>query len=71
MSKSVEPTIGHIAQQLGVPIHRVQYIIKSRNIQPVSIAGQARIFSTEAIRQISAALAGVAANRQKGMANAS
>ena len=38
-------TTGVIAQRLGVPLHRVIYVIRSRKILPVAWAGHARIFS--------------------------
>jgi hypothetical protein len=47
MSTSVPaaPTIGEIARRLGEPVHRIEYVVRSRDIQPASWAGNARIFS--------------------------
>jgi hypothetical protein len=45
-------TIGAIARELDEPIHRVQYAIRTRGIEPESIAGNLRIFRPEAVEQI-------------------
>ena len=45
-------TVGEIAARLGQPIHRVQYAIKSREIQPAAMAGRLRIFDTNAMHLI-------------------
>jgi DNA-binding transcriptional MerR regulator len=39
------PTVGEIARRLGVPIHRVLYVIRSRGLRPACRAGNARVFS--------------------------
>lgn len=39
------PTIGEIARRLGVPSHRIEYIIRARGIRPCSWAGNARVFT--------------------------
>ncbi len=46
------PTIGEIARRLGVPTHRVEYIIRARGIQPYGWAGNARVFDEEAVESI-------------------
>jgi hypothetical protein len=38
-------TLGELVRRIGCPIHRVNYIIRSRNIRPAQRAGRARIFS--------------------------
>lgn len=38
-------TVGEIARQTNQPVHRIEYIIRSRNIQPNQRAGNARVFS--------------------------
>ncbi|MCU0918697.1 MAG: hypothetical protein MUC88_29690 [Planctomycetes bacterium] len=47
MHKSIvnAPTVGEIARRLGEPVHRVEYVIRSREIQPLSLAGNARVFA--------------------------
>ena len=38
-------TVGEISRRIGCPIHRVEYLLRSRNIKPVFRAGNARVFS--------------------------
>ncbi len=38
-------TVGVIAQQCGVALHRVEYVIKARSIKPAGMAGHARVFT--------------------------
>ena len=47
MAQSVPlaPTVGEISRRLGVPLHRVEYVIRSRNIRPTARAGNARLFT--------------------------
>ena len=47
MAKSAPsaPTIGEISRRTGEPIHRVEYIIRARGLEPVGWAGNARIYS--------------------------
>ena len=37
-------TVGALARKLDAPLHRVEYILSSRNVQPVGRAGNARVF---------------------------
>jgi hypothetical protein len=53
---SLMPTIGIIAERLGEPLHRIEYIIRSRNIQPSGRAGNARVFTEADIDRIDAEL---------------
>jgi hypothetical protein len=46
------PTLGEIARRLKQPIHRVEYVIRSRRIQPAGVAGNARIFSEPDVQRI-------------------
>ena len=50
------PTIGEIARRLAEPVHRVEYIIKSRDIQPVGRAGNARVFAETDVTYIGSEL---------------
>ena len=43
-------TIGELARQLDCPIHKVEYLIISRNIKPVQRAGNLRIFPIEVLK---------------------
>lgn len=47
-------TIGSIAEELGEPIHRIQYILKSRSIEPSGIAGNCRLFTEADVERIAA-----------------
>ena len=38
-------TVGEIARRLQTEVHRVEYIIRSRKVQPIGWAGHARVFS--------------------------
>ncbi len=55
-SASSMPTIGEIARRIGVPTHRVEYVIRARRIQPRGWAGNARVFDEEAIESSAAEL---------------
>ena len=46
-------TLGKVAQHLQVPVHRVQYVLRSRpHLQPAATAGRLRLFDDETIEQI-------------------
>lgn len=46
-------TIGRMAAELGVPIHRINHILATRShIQPVARAGTLRLFDAEAVAQV-------------------
>lgn len=45
-------TVGAIARHYNVQIHRVEYLIHSRGIEPASRAGQLRIFNDAAVKLI-------------------
>jgi hypothetical protein len=45
-------TVGEIARQAGCPIHRIEYIIRSRGINPVQRAGIARVFTPADVDRI-------------------
>lgn len=48
----IVPTVGEIARRHNTTIHRVEYAIRAYDIQPVGWAGNARVFSEEAVRRI-------------------
>ena len=57
-------TIGEVAAQLHIPLHRIEYVLRTRpHIQPRAVAGLARCFDDKAIAQIKRALDGIAARR--------
>ncbi len=45
-------TVGEIARQLDEKIHRVEYVIRSRQIPAVGWAGHARVFSRASLERI-------------------
>jgi hypothetical protein len=45
-------TPGEIARRIGQPIHRVQYVIVSRQLEPIARAGNLRIFSEADVQYI-------------------
>jgi len=50
------PTVGEIARRLGVPVHRVEYVIRARAIAPCGRAGNARVFTEADVARIGAEL---------------
>jgi len=59
----VAPTVGEIARRLAVPIHRVEYVIRTRNLAPVSRAGNCRVFSEADVAFIGAQIRRIDAER--------
>jgi DNA-binding transcriptional MerR regulator len=57
------PTVGEIARRHNVPIHRVEYVIRSRGIQPVGRAGNARVFAERDVARIGSELCRIAQER--------
>jgi hypothetical protein len=58
------PTVGEIARRLGVPVHRVVYVIESRRIRPMGWAGNAKVFSEADVQHIASELRRI--ERDKG-----
>lgn len=46
------PTVGWIAAALGVPVHRVNYILRTRRIEPTATAGGTRLFDQAAVARV-------------------
>jgi hypothetical protein len=49
---------------LGEPIHRVQYAIRTRGVEPEALAGYIRVFPPETIERVAAILRDI--DRQAG-----
>lgn len=49
-------TVGEIARRLKVPIHRVEYIIRARQVEPMVRAGICRVFTESDFDRIAHAL---------------
>ena len=60
-------SVGAIAQRFCVPLHRVLYVIRSRNIRPVGTAGNARVFDEAAVSWIASELRRIDKDRQGGV----
>jgi hypothetical protein len=56
-------TTGRIAGKLGVPLHRVTYIIKSRRLKPAALAGRLRLYDRESVAVIRHELNAIDARR--------
>jgi hypothetical protein len=46
------PTVGEIARRLGEPIHRIEYVLRTRNISPSGLAGNCRVYADEDVERI-------------------
>ncbi len=60
ISAPTMPTIGEIARRLGQTIHRIEYVIRARVIQPCGWAGNARVFPEDAVEVITTELQRIA-----------
>lgn len=56
-------TIGEIARRLGVPSHRVEYILRTRDIPPKGIAGNCRVYEEAAVERIAEILRSIDAKK--------
>lgn len=56
-------TVGEIARRLDTQVHRIEYVIRSRDIQPIGWAGHARVFPDASVGRIAGELARIKANR--------
>lgn len=45
-------TIGEMARRLGWPLHKVDYLLRSRRIEPKARAGILRIFGEDVIERL-------------------
>jgi hypothetical protein len=55
--------MGQLCHRFGQPYHRIAYVIRSRCVQPVGVAGHARLFDEEGVGRIEAGLREVDARR--------
>jgi DNA-binding transcriptional MerR regulator len=57
-------TVGTIARDLRVPVHRVRYVLETRPyIRPAALAANTRLFDQHAVAQIRHALSAIEARR--------
>jgi hypothetical protein len=52
-------TSGAIASELGEPIHRIDYVIRTRGIEPEYVAGNIRVFGADVVERIAEILRGI------------
>lgn len=65
--KSTLFTVGDMARELELPIHRVQYLIRSRNIQPTQRAGLIRLFDEATLTALINEANAIEARRNMGV----
>lgn len=61
-------TTGRIANELGVPLHRVTYILATRPILPTAFAGVLRLYDRSDVARIRHELNAIDARRASGLA---
>jgi hypothetical protein len=59
-------TVGAIARRLNKPVHRIQYVIASRHILPIGMAGNLRVFSEADVQQIASEIRRIEVEREGG-----
>lgn len=59
-------TVSRIAEHLSIGRHRVEYVIKTRRIKPIAIAGPARVFSNAEVERIRLVLEHMTTRRDGG-----
>ena len=60
------PTVGVIAAEEGVAVHQVEYVVRTRGIQPAGWAGNAKVYSAADVARIKSELRRIHAEREKG-----
>lgn len=58
-------TVGEIARRLSLPVHRIEYVIRTREIVPVGWAGNARVFAEYDLEYIGGELRRMAEDRRQ------
>jgi hypothetical protein len=60
-------TVGRIANRLGQPINRVEYVLRTRShISPSAFAGRVRLYNERAVAMVRYELNKIDALRSKG-----
>lgn len=57
-------TVGQIVDRLNEPLHRVEYVIKTREVKPSGMAGHARVFEEHQVEEIASALRDIDLQRE-------
>jgi hypothetical protein len=58
-------TVGEIARRLGVELHRVEYVLRTRDISPCSRAGNALVYTQEDLDRVASELRRIDAERHQ------
>ncbi len=58
------PSVGEIARRLDEPVHRIEYVIRSRDIRPKSWAGSCRVFREDDVTYIASELRRIDEDRE-------
>lgn len=58
-------SLGEIATRIDQPIHRVSYVIRTRRITPLVVAGGRNFYSEAAVQRIASELARIDEEKQK------
>ena len=57
-------TVGKIARRLGQPVWRIEYLIRTHHLKPVSRAGNARVFAESDVDRVARELRRIDARRE-------
>jgi hypothetical protein len=60
------PTVGEIARRLGEPVHRIEYVLRTRSIRPYGIAGNSRVYVEADVERIATELQRIDARKDGG-----
>jgi DNA-binding transcriptional MerR regulator len=44
--------VGEIARRLGAPVHRIEYVLRTRGIEPVGTAGNSRVYTEDDLARV-------------------
>jgi hypothetical protein len=58
-------TVGQIAQELNEPLHRIEYVLRTRDISPCGIAGNCRVYTEEDIERVAMELRNIDAEKDR------
>lgn len=57
-------TISKVATALGIPAHRVHYVVRTRQIEPAAYAGHYRLFDRQIVARIRHEINAIDARRE-------
>ena len=61
-------TVGRMADLLDVPIHRVEYLLRTRtHIKPIGVAGRVRLYNRAALAHMRHELVAISARHTAGV----